>query len=689
MADEKKVRKTGAPRPKTDHDKEVLAALSLGRKGAVDDPTANEMRANRRVAMRREGAVNQGSVTFATGRPRDPLFYWKQNNLPYDQSKPEEMKKIREYCRILYATHPVIASAIDIYSKYPLVGMEFTCKDEALVDFYSTLFFDQLGYEDFLIDLGREYWTVGEAWPFGSWNEMLGVWEDDELLNPDDIEVVRSVFAKEPRYFMQLPETLRKLIADREPRWEFDALMRNYPDLIHFAGEDKLMPVSNVLLKQLRFKTDPFSTRGTPILLRGFRAVIQEEMLNAAQDAIADRLYTPLLLARLGASATDLGTDTPWIPSEEDMQEFEGAMDAALSGDFRMLTHHFATQIDTVFGRETMPNMGDDFDRLTDRILQVFGLSRTMLSGAGQGETYAADALNRDLISQLLTTYQRNIKKFVRERMLIVAEAQEHFDYEERNGRRYPKMEEVLEVDEETGEERIVEQPKLLVPDLQIKTMNMQDENQFRQLVEQLRASGVPISMKSRLTNIPFDFDDEIEQSREEQVALAVANQETRKATYVALRDANLPIPEDLKADFEPKASTGEEETATATEAGPQPVLGTDVQDVPAITPPYGEPSNPDPSLSDPAGDPPMGEGASVSRLPRNNIEQSTRPPESDEMRSRMPRAASLAENEEWTDEGPGHEPVGFEAPGHIGKRRTLGLTADTPLEGEHEDGTE
>jgi hypothetical protein len=28
----------------------------------------------------------------------------------------------------------------------------------------------------------------------------LGVWEDDELLNPDDVEVIRSPFLKEPRF---------------------------------------------------------------------------------------------------------------------------------------------------------------------------------------------------------------------------------------------------------------------------------------------------------------------------------------------------------------------------------------------------------------------------------------------------------------------------------------------------------
>jgi hypothetical protein len=111
----------------------------------------------------------------------------------------------------------------------PAPGHEFECKDEQLIDFYTNLFFDELDYEDYLLDVGREFWLTGEAWPLGSWNEKLGVWDDDELLNPDDVEVERSPFLKDPRYLIRLPETLRKVLQERSPRWEYDALMRPTP----------------------------------------------------------------------------------------------------------------------------------------------------------------------------------------------------------------------------------------------------------------------------------------------------------------------------------------------------------------------------------------------------------------------------------------------------------------------------
>lgn len=647
----------------------VLSAMSKGR-ASDESPEITEMRLNRRVAQKKSGVSND--LRFATGRPRDPMFYWKENNLPFDTNDPEKLQELREYARLLYMTHPVIASAIDIFSKYPITGAEFVCKDSALTDFYSELFFDELDYEDFLTDIGREYWTVGEAWPLGTFSELLGVWEDDELINADDVEVIRSPFLKEPRFEMRLPQSIRDIIQNREPAWEYQQLVANYPELVNFAHQQSAhMPVSNVLLKQLKFKGDTFNSRGVPILMRGFRAIMQEEMLNAAQDAIASRMYTPLILAKLGASANELGTSQPWIPTDGDIADFQEAMDMALAGDFRMLTYHFGVNMSSVFGRETMPRFNDDFDRLTDRILQVFGLSKTMLSGASGGQTYAADALNRDLITQLLSTYQRILKRFVRDRMLVVAEAQEHYDYETVGGKRYPIMEEVLVVDEESGEQRIVEQPKLLVPEMRIRAMNMRDENSYRQFIEAVRNSGVPISMKTRLVNVPVDLDDEIEQVREEQVQVAVDAQVTRKETYNALVREGLPVPDDLLRDFGPQAGVD------AADEQKLPNMNEPAADTEALTPTFDPLPGEDPAQRN------------VMTLPRNRA----RPEESDEMRADMPKA-SVKEIEVESDGDdkvvrlayvdPNGKPVGGRlqrGPSTVGARRAVRLDPKVPLD--------
>jgi hypothetical protein len=631
---------------------QLSRGFAFGARGLRDDQMTDEVkeaRKNRRInarqgmlarrtAMAGGGSAGFSDIQFATGRPRDPLFYWRQNNLPYDFSQNEELSKVRAFCRLLYQTDPIVGSCVDIFSKFPVIGAHLECKDQRLTEFYEGLFFDEdgLDYEEFLVDMGREYYTAGEAWPFATFNEDLGIWDDEELLNPDDIKVERSPFLKDPRYFIRLPWTIRQILTTRQPAWEYNKLIQEYPELAAYTAENAFMPVSNILLKQLRFKGDTFNLRGLPLLTRAMRSMLQQEMLNTALDSIADRLYTPLILCKLGASATDLGTSVPWIPTDDDLENFELALDAALAGDFRALIHNFAVDIQPVFGRENMPDLTPDFERIEDRVLQVFGLSRTFLMGAQEGQTYAADALNKQLVEQLMTQYQKYLKKHFRQRAMVVAEAQEHYDYEERNGRRFVVMEEVLEVDEETGERRITEQPKLLVPDLSFAVLNFRDEDTTRQFTEALRASGIPISARTRTRGLGIDLDEERERSQDEAVADIIAQARTRRQAFVELRNEGLPVPPDLMQDFAPFAQQEGVPPAVAAEQVMIDRMGVQPESLPDLAPTPEDMAQGEMEDQEMGNAPPEGEGPE----PGEEGSMPQRPPESDEERDGMPVAA-------------------------------------------------
>jgi hypothetical protein len=269
-----------------------------------------------------------------------------------------------------------------------------------------------------------------------------------------------------------------------------------------------------------------------------------------------------------------------------------------------------------------------------------------MLNGAGQGETYAADALNRDIVSQLLTHYQDIIKAFYKDRALVVAEAQEHFDYDVRGGRRYVKMEEVLEIDEESGEQRIVEQPALLVPDMVFKTMTLANEQDERQFREALNQAGVPIPYQRRLQGTGMDFDDIIEKRKSENVALAIAEQETRKEIFKALRAAGLPLPDDLIEDFQPKPITPGTSPMAPGQDEAIPMLGQQPDDFPALAPSLDDLQNDEDDQDQGEGSPIQAGpgGGQVIMMPQPDVDQEgdRRPAESDEQRKNMPKPAAL-----------------------------------------------
>lgn len=633
------------PNPVIEQARKASRALKLGQAGDADTTDEiREMRLNRRANLQKQadlgGGVSSAQVSFATGRSRDPMFYWKQSNLPFEYEKENQLLQLRKYSKLLYLTHPVIASCIDIFSNWPLTGMHFgTCKDQDIVEFYEELFFDGLNYEEYLPSVAHEYWTLGEGISYGQFNPTMGIWEDEELINPDDVKVIRSPFLREPRFEMRVPETIREIIAKREPEWEYRQLVNAYPELVRYAQQEEFMPVSNVLMKQVAFKPDNFFHRGLPILMRAFRSVYQEEMLNAALDSIASRLYTPLVLVRLGATATDMGTDVAWVPDATDLQNFEMALDTALAADFRVLTSHFATQIDSVFGRENVPDFGPDFDRLIDRQLLCFGISRTMLMGASSGETYAADALNRDLIQILLLKMRRLINRLYISRAKVVAEAQQHYDFETRAGKRYPIMQEILVVDNQ-GNKKIVEKPKLLYPKLEYDVMNLQNETEMRQFVEALRQSGVPISMRTRMQNIGVDLESEYEAVREEQKRMAMETQQTRKEVYLALKAEGLPIDQQLLDDFEPHSEISPEPAEPQMPFANEAIdPATDSSSFVPIAEDYQQADQERQAEAEQGIDPNAPPATPV--LVPGVIPQAHRPPESDEMRKNMPRASS------------------------------------------------
>jgi len=498
---------------------------------------------------RRFAAATGSDAQWALPKLHDPFEYWRERTWWFNMEDPDEQtRKIRDWARLLYTTHHLVPGLIDIYTRFPLLDIELVHPDKRISDFYNELFFDGLNYQEFLYDLGREHWTVGEVFAMGSWHDGIGAWEEDEIINPNDVIVAKNRALRTYQYHVKVPEEIKRLIERRDPPQEYAMLMQLYPDVVAWARQDKEIPVSDVIMKQIKFSTNPWSEHGTPILLRAFRMLMLEESLNAAQDAIADRLYSPLILATLGLP--DVDQDGPWIPDAMELQSLRDDLAMAINSDFRLMTYHHGLQIQNAFGRESMPRLETDFMRVQTNLMGVFGIGADLIQG-GQGGTYASGALNRELITQMLSTYQHKIEKFIRSRMEPVAERQGHYEMRNAGGQMVPVMETVLMVDEETGAEYVEERPKLAIPEVRFRSMNLRDETVERGFLQQLSASGFPISLSTLAVNIPIDFDDEIHARKEEKIKTVVAEQQFKKELFNRLMVLQLPIPPEYVQEYQ------------------------------------------------------------------------------------------------------------------------------------------
>lgn len=502
---------------------------------------------SRRISAMRRTAASQ-DVAIAIPRFYDPLEYWDLSGLPWNMADEGHRHKLHKWLRLYYATHWLVPILIDIFTRFPLIGMHLYSPDKKITSFYEDLFLDSLNYEEFLVNLGREVWTVGEAFPLGSFNEALGIWEREELLNPSDIVIENFPLLGTRQIKVVPPEYMRRLATSKSPPDQYKQLEINFPELIPYLKRGEPFPVSETLLKQVAFKVTDWDDHGTPILLRGLRVLLHQEKLLASQDAIAERLYSPLILAKLGINNVG-DNEGPWIPGPDQLEAFRDDMDLALSSDFRLMVYHYALEIENVFGREQVPDLWNDFDRIDTWLMQIFGLQGILKTGSG-ASPYATSALNAEFMNQILRTYQEYLKRHMISRMKVVAEAQEHFDYEKRGTTRIPIMEEVVEWDEE-GNPHIVEKHKLMVPDVEMEVLDLRDEATERQFLQQLRAAGVPISDERMMVGINFEFKDSLDEMQEEMIQKTVAQQMAKLQTYKILRAQGLSIPPDLKAEIE------------------------------------------------------------------------------------------------------------------------------------------
>ena len=589
--------------------------------------------------------LRTASTTMALPKMREPFQTLTDKGIPTNTADAEELKKIRHWSRLFYATHDLIPLLIDIYSRFPVIGMDFNSKDPKITEFYRDMFLNQLEYEEFLPALGREHFTVGETNTLGHFHDVLGIWSKEEILNPDSIHVTQSMFDSDERVQLMVKEivdALRDPQGDmnategdlRRRQQEYEMLAQNYPEMIEAAARDEGLDISNVLLSRTVNRVAPGDLRGTPHLMRSFRTLMMEESLNAAQDAVADRLYSPFILATLGSP--NLGDGEPWIPTEDELDNTRDLMDQALAADFRLMVHNFGLDIKSVFGREAVPRFDQDYARIDKKLMQAWGIGEALISG-GSSSTYASSALNREFVTQMMLAWQGNIRRHMRRRMEVIAEAQEHYDYEMKGGIRKPIFREVVEIDEETGVEYTRKVPKLLIPDVQFQTLNLRDEAQERQFLQTLKNAGVPISDETLAVNIPIDFEEELERRATERVQKMIAESQAMKKAYEELRRHNHPIPPELMQFMdaqkpEAPAPAGEEGEGEGTEE---------------VTP-LGDSTSADEieraQEIDTVGteSEEVGEGSSSTPpAPKNR----TRPPESDEQRSNSPRAAKMAKD--------------------------------------------
>jgi hypothetical protein len=447
-----------------------------------------------------------------------------------------EVKGDHSYTANGFASH----NCLEVYARYPTAGAHLECKNKDVNDFFEQIFFEDLDYENFLIDVGREYWQYGEVFANGVWDDSLGIWTEEELLDPRQMEIIRVPFSSENLLKFVPDEEMKRIVMGNdvagrifcEENPEFAELVKTGQDII--ISPDRCVHLAN--------KDSVRDMHGTPVALRAWNTLRLEERLQSAMLATADRMYAPLLLFSLGGNLAD---GSPYIPSPNAISTFRSRLDAALSSDFRALITNQFVNVQEVIRGDKMANFKNDIDMYDDRLFMAWGLSSSILKPSSG--PYATSAMEFELASQMLRSYQKCLCELYNRRAAFVAEANEIYDYDIIGGVKVDKTEwrEVWDEDANDGEGGFVvkEAPKLLFPELRMETINFNTTEKTRDFLMQLQKQGIPVARQAFFMGTDIDYRATAEQASQDAIHDAVQEAEEHAAIFRACTEKGIPVP--------------------------------------------------------------------------------------------------------------------------------------------------
>ena len=385
-----------------------------GKWSIVDNPETLPKNLRRRMTQKR---VTGAGIDVRLGMPTfyQPLFQATNMLLPRDR------RERNEWCRHFYRTEPIIATAMDIHSEFPISGINNMCSDPHIKRFFDYMAFDKLDMVNLLLDIGLEYWKIGDVFPFGQFNEATGMWEQFTLLNPDYVNLKSSLFADEPVIEL-IPDSTLTAVAASGPTGEYGDLYRQFPeDVINQVRLGKNIVLDSRLVTHIAHKAAPYETWGTPLMMRCFKTLIYKDKLRQAQDAIANRHIMPLRVAKIGTPGEPM-------PTQEDIDSFRDLLYAGDGDPNYFLVYHYGLSFDYVGSTGKILPLNTEFAFIDSELLTGMCITKEMLSGNGASFAVGSGGVSQDALAHRYMSYRLRLESFIRNKIYRpVSEVQQFY----------------------------------------------------------------------------------------------------------------------------------------------------------------------------------------------------------------------------------------------------------------------
>ena len=329
-------------------------------------------------------ALQRTAQTPGLGGYGDPNIEWVGPDIvgplfePINFYLPYTYKVLNRWIRYYLVFHPYVGNCISMHAEIPIGRFTLTgVEDEKVLQEYEEIF-EKIDLFQNLFYIAKEYWGLGEAYPFLHWNDTEQCFDQIVLLNPDYINVVATPLAYGENVQLELEpdEYLIGIIKSDDPRSQ-EIREKLDPIIIESIESGQNIPLDSFNVTQIARKEHPYDLRGTSIVLRCLRELLYEDHLRRAQFAIAQRHITPLRIFQLGDPQGE------WIPSSEDIDAFAHLLAQAAYDPNFALIGNYALRVEYVGSTGKILPILPEFEFVERRILAALFTNKAMIHGEG------------------------------------------------------------------------------------------------------------------------------------------------------------------------------------------------------------------------------------------------------------------------------------------------------------------
>lgn len=468
--------------------KTVVASNNLGNLAMSSLINKDELPKNIQQKMTRNAkrTVRANSAEITIGNPTfyQPLFQSTNLLLPRDR------RERNEWCRHFYRTEPIVATALDLHTEFPISDLNNVCSDPYIKKFFDYLAFEKLDMVNLLLEIGLEYWKLGDVFPFGQFNESEGLWEGFTLLNPDYVNVNASIFAKEQQIELIPDDQVTNIIAGG-PSGQFCDLYRQFPeDIVIAVKQGKNISLDSRLVSHIAHKASPYESWGLPLMMRCFKTLIYKDKLRQAQDAIANRHIMPLRVAKIGTPGEPM-------PTQDDIDAFRDILAEGEDDPNFFLVYHYGLSFDYVGSTGKILPLNTEFDFIQNELMTGLGITQAMLNG--DGSTYSTAQVGAEALARRYASYRLRLESWIRKKVYRPISEVQGF-YKPKNGTIAMKNMSPREIRRAVSNKEM----ELIVPKLLWQQQDLTSNQTAMNFIQSLRDKGL-VSMTTVLPLLSLD----------------------------------------------------------------------------------------------------------------------------------------------------------------------------------------